>query len=475
MNDVIEKLRKYASELFKLNLKQIAADLDYLCSWFDSIYWINPLKYGRKHLGPDPAGIHTIDPYSHNCPIPYSKNWFRCKDNEKAGYTLDKVYSSLDELESETDDDVELTAISYYKDRVVEVAKDVGYEIDTGGGGEDPDDPDVPDEPIEISGTSLIVVDENGNLLSEHSDSGLLCSLSTVCLKDSDNIKIVQLDTIAVNDNPLLIVPPIISLLLYRSDGTTSIGEKFGDSYSIGSSSDIYYSEEQLNSLGWYTKWRVYTYSSSGNVDICDAPNGTVLTTFGSGVNPIGNPYQIIDGWQEIKFTDDNGATIQIGYFDTATADLSYSEQISSTDVSTITETLEILMGFRFPKGQSTPNSGTIGSSYVSILSEEDRTKVHEFGLDTLDDDYVYGEIVADFNNYTWEALALYSDLEGTQIIPFDMSYITLSNDNSWSTLYITNTNSTSVTAMTWKLRITKKVLPPYIDVLFGMKWTGSD
>lgn len=117
-------------------------------------------------------------------------------------------------------------------------------------------------------------------------------------------------------------------------------------------------------------------------------------------------------------------------------------------------DTIELLMGFRFPKGSSEPSDGTIGASYLSILSEDDRTRVHNFGLDTWDGDYTFGEIIANTDTYQFEALAFYSDLAGTQIVSVDLSEIEL-YPNSGDCLYMHNIG-TQFTAKTWKLRITK-------------------
>lgn len=112
----------------------------------------------------------------------------------------------------------------------------------------------------------------------------------------------------------------------YKSDGTVSNCELDNNGhYRIASfDNNAWHTEPELNTGGWYIRWRIYSTTNQGGVNIRD--NGSVIGTNTIGryypsQHPIGNPFLIqVDPndstytMQKLLFTEDNGSTVQTGW-----------------------------------------------------------------------------------------------------------------------------------------------------------------
>lgn len=125
--DVVYRIKRYSNKLSNLGLKQIAADIDYLIAWFDSVNWNSSLKRNKnEHIRPNPAGKDTIDPNSHNCPIPYVSlipYILNTRTRETSLVLLNILYNEFVTLRELVTDDVETTAIESYIDYLSRVIK----------------------------------------------------------------------------------------------------------------------------------------------------------------------------------------------------------------------------------------------------------------------------------------------------------------------------------------------------------------
>ena len=142
MNDniinLLNELQTYSYYIKQLNLKQAAGDYDYIVAWFKS----SEFTKDGSHLPPNPAGENTIDPYSNNCPIPYTRsyNLSDCYDTDKAVTYLTRIYEILNTLSNEVSDEVETVAVNSYIEYTYTIIEDLGGEVD-------PPEPPVPPEP----------------------------------------------------------------------------------------------------------------------------------------------------------------------------------------------------------------------------------------------------------------------------------------------------------------------------------------
>lgn len=132
--ELFNDIKIYTDILYRLNLKQVAGDISYLCTWFNSDKWNNPIdkqynidipykNFGETYLQPHPRYLDTVDKYSHNCPIPYNIEHeviVKCTDKEKAVRVLKLLIGVLSQLETLFSDD-EIEVINIYKNYIYEV------------------------------------------------------------------------------------------------------------------------------------------------------------------------------------------------------------------------------------------------------------------------------------------------------------------------------------------------------------------
>lgn len=151
--DLFDKLHNIAYELNKINMKQVAGDVDYLVSWLLSPEWNNGV-----HMCPSPMGEDTEDFDTFHCPIPYPANKnIICKEQDAndACVFLDRVkciISKLSEIYNDEDEQCVFAAYNKYVDNLLFLIT-----------GEEPEPPDPGDHefyvfiPDSIVGSSCIL------------------------------------------------------------------------------------------------------------------------------------------------------------------------------------------------------------------------------------------------------------------------------------------------------------------------------
>lgn len=118
MNNLLKLISDKAYRLKMLNMKQVAADFDFLVVWLKSSEYNSKLQV-NNHVPPNPAGADTIDSHSNNCPIPFTVSGeltSGCRDKEDAIFTLTELDLLLDEIIAADQDEV--IAIAKYKEYI---------------------------------------------------------------------------------------------------------------------------------------------------------------------------------------------------------------------------------------------------------------------------------------------------------------------------------------------------------------------
>lgn len=112
-----------------------------------------------------------------------------------------------------------------------------------------------------------------------------------------------------------------VQLLAYKADGTTSQCVRRGPVFKIDAIDNTFRTEAEINALGWYVRWNIYTSNAYESINIRNEPSlytSTVIAVWHTITPLVGNPYleQTIDGrtWQTVKFSTDGGTTVQTGY-----------------------------------------------------------------------------------------------------------------------------------------------------------------
>jgi hypothetical protein len=107
---------------------------------------------------------------------------------------------------------------------------------------------------------------------------------------------------------------------------------------------------------------------------------------------------------------------------------------------------------------------GVYNTQNGCVLSQEDDDALHDFGLETTGFIGAYGTgpygcVVWD-DSYTFEPLALYTDITGNTLDTDDMSNFTCVKTNDWVGIKMiseeSGSNNHSPATMAWKCRITK-------------------
>lgn len=145
---------------------------------------------------------------------------------------------------------------------------------------------------------------------------------------------------------------------------------------------------------------------------------------------------------------------------------------------------IDVLLGAKWTGGDDGWKLVDAGANdwwWGGVLSQEDRTILENFGLEFRDNSFYgpYGNIEWSFC-FTFEPLAVYSDLGGQNLVTDDMAtygfYCTSSTKYSSAWPYsLIVWNVEPCTYRTWKCRITKKPSPISIEIFLGMKWNNGD
>ena len=118
MNNLLKLISDKAYRLKMLNMKQVAADFDFLVAWLKSSEYNSKLQV-NNHVPPNPAGADTIDSHSNNCPIPFTVSGeliSGCRDSDDAIFTLTELDLLIDEIIAADQDEV--VAIAKYKEYI---------------------------------------------------------------------------------------------------------------------------------------------------------------------------------------------------------------------------------------------------------------------------------------------------------------------------------------------------------------------
>lgn len=155
----LKKLHEFAIDLRRIGMYQTAGDIDYLVSWL-----VSPEFNNGTHLKPHPAGKNTIDPYSNNCPIPFTANLDlirKCTSLIEAKSIVGEISTILNYLKTVFTSNVEDTAISSYISY-----NDKLYEMLGGEPGPTPPGPEPPTPVVEVYDYGYMSDDEDFYFMS---------------------------------------------------------------------------------------------------------------------------------------------------------------------------------------------------------------------------------------------------------------------------------------------------------------------
>jgi hypothetical protein len=122
MDELLAQLQIYSYKLYRLNMRQAAADYDYFIAWMKSTQW----SESNKHIGVVPAGASTIAPYANNCPIPYTvsnKLIGDCTKLDFAGIAIKQIKEILTEISAGVLGEDETTAVNAFIEYTDELIK----------------------------------------------------------------------------------------------------------------------------------------------------------------------------------------------------------------------------------------------------------------------------------------------------------------------------------------------------------------
>lgn len=166
----------------------------------------------------------------------------------------------------------------------------------------------------DINGTQEVQTDLSNLFVAPHTPTGDSTQYAAIC-----NHTAITTPSMTWK---VRITPKGTSVVVaYKADGTTSNGVQNGNKYIITDVDSNWHSEAELNALGWYVQWNLYTFSAYSSLNIRNTPSlstSYVIAKWPQTETLVGNPYleQTVDGrvWQTVKFTLNGGATVQTGY-----------------------------------------------------------------------------------------------------------------------------------------------------------------
>ena len=259
------------------------------------------------------------------------------------------------------------------------------------------------------------------------------------------------------------------SILAYQQDGTESACEMLSSAYRISSLGSNFYTEYQINNLGWYVKWRLYSLEDS--VALYDNYiNGNIILNIPSGITVVGNPYLIFEDnsrqWQRILYiTSSDPTLISVGYIDVTS--LPYTLNYTTNSICKVDEvpshTLDILLGRSWNGSQFTSRtSGKDNWCWACLMNQIDQSTIEDFGLTVgypSSSNSPFGFIMWN-SNYTYECLGAYSDIDGTYQIQVDPSTLECikmerSGYTEQGIMAVITHQAINTPIMTWKVRIT--------------------
>lgn len=176
---------------------------------------------------------------------------------------------------------------------------------------------------------NFIIIDANGQIKSSiQYTPNTFTGTGHVELQDSNEIAETGTGHVALQDASEVVfvenITPPTQILAYQQDGTTSTGYARSDMYQIDAIGPDFYSETEINALGWYVKWQILTTTNSSHINIRDNPSlyyTNIIGQWTTADHPIGSPFSVTQGTHSpgtkfigIKFTTDGGATIQTGW-----------------------------------------------------------------------------------------------------------------------------------------------------------------
>lgn len=190
MSNELERLRMIAFDLREVGMLQTAGDIDYLVSWLKS-----PEFNHGVHLAPHPAGENTKDPYSNNCPIPFTPSISiiqHCTDSHSAIQLIQSAKDIINDLSYVYTDSIEQTAVNVYLEYSNKVISLLGGEV------QQPTDPELPPEHLSYSIGGTMAITDEGISSSVYASNGFIGIMNKGLLTQSINVK--SLNSLAITD-----------------------------------------------------------------------------------------------------------------------------------------------------------------------------------------------------------------------------------------------------------------------------------
>ena len=190
MSNELERLRMIAFDLREVGMLQTAGDIDYLVSWLKS-----PEFNHGVHLAPHPAGENTKDPYSNNCPIPFTPSISiiqHCTDSHSAIQLIQSAKDIINDLSYVYTDSIEQTAVNVYLEYSNKVISLLGGEV------QQPTDPEQPPEHLSYSIGGTMAITDEGISSSVYASNGFIGIMYKGLLTQS--IHVISLNSLAITD-----------------------------------------------------------------------------------------------------------------------------------------------------------------------------------------------------------------------------------------------------------------------------------
>ena len=134
---------------------------------------------------------------------------------------------------------------------------------------------------------------------------------------------------------------------------------------------------------------------------------------------------------------------------------------------------IELVLAFMQSGGVFQPTTFTAGlERWAEFRNQGDVNLANRCGIKSISTGTPYGEVEYN-NNYSYTPLALYSDLNGTQLNTDDMSNFTCQRYDSSEVISIRALEAYETPSLSWKLLISR-INKSYIDVVLALKYNSS-